>query len=163
MPEKVGQRLQLVRKLYGYSQRELAKRAGVANSAISVIEQDSVSPSVSSLGKVLTGFPLSLSHFFSLNISLGVFTAAPAQQCPESQPSNTLLHFTGDEKSSSVPLLVEHYSQLLVISGGLSISGLQESVTLQQGDRLKIQPMALCQVQTTLPLSSWVIAPCLFT
>ncbi|NAT15302.1 XRE family transcriptional regulator, partial [Pseudomonas syringae pv. actinidifoliorum] len=41
----VGERLQSIRKLKGLSQRELAKRAGVTNSTISMIEKNSVSPS----------------------------------------------------------------------------------------------------------------------
>ena len=44
----IGLRLQAVRKAKGLSQRELAKRVGVTNSTISLIEQNKVSPSVSS-------------------------------------------------------------------------------------------------------------------
>lgn len=65
----VGVRLQSIRKLKGLSQRELAKRAGVTNSTISMIEKNSVSPSISSLKKVLAGIPMSLVEFFSLDVS----------------------------------------------------------------------------------------------
>jgi transcriptional regulator with XRE-family HTH domain len=61
----VGERLQAIRKLKGLSQRELAKRAGVTNSTISMIEKNSVSPSISSLRKVLGGIPMSMVEFFS--------------------------------------------------------------------------------------------------
>ncbi|TDV64424.1 cupin domain-containing protein [Pseudomonas sp. LP_7_YM] len=61
----VGERLQSIRKLKGLSQRELAKRAGVTNSTISMIEKNSVSPSISSLRKVLSGIPMSMVEFFS--------------------------------------------------------------------------------------------------
>lgn len=61
----VGTRLKTLRKLTGLSQRELAKRAGVTNSTISMIEKNRVSPSVSSLKKVLAGIPMSLVDFFS--------------------------------------------------------------------------------------------------
>lgn len=64
----VGARLQTIRKLKGLSQRELAKRAGVTNSTISMIEKNSVSPSISSLKKVLGGIPMSLVEFFSLDL-----------------------------------------------------------------------------------------------
>lgn len=60
----VGERLQSIRKLKGLSQRELAKRAGVTNSTISMIEKNSVSPSISSLRKVLGGIPMSMVEFF---------------------------------------------------------------------------------------------------
>jgi transcriptional regulator with XRE-family HTH domain len=60
--------LQAIRKLKGLSQRELAKRAGVTNSTISMIEKNSVSPSISSLKKVLAGIPMSLVEFFSQDV-----------------------------------------------------------------------------------------------
>lgn len=65
----VGERLQRVRKSRGISQRELAKRAGVTNSTISLIEQNRVSPSISSLKKVLDGIPMSLADFFTMDMS----------------------------------------------------------------------------------------------
>ncbi|MCQ4348606.1 cupin domain-containing protein [Pseudomonas stutzeri] len=67
----VGARLQAIRKLKGLSQRELAKRAGVTNSTISMIEKNSVSPSISSLKKVLGGIPMSLVEFFSMDLEEG--------------------------------------------------------------------------------------------
>ena len=65
----VGSHLRAVRSMYGLSQRELAKRAGVTNGMISLIEQNRVSPSVSSLKKVLDGIPMSLAEFFTLDIT----------------------------------------------------------------------------------------------
>ena len=65
----VGAHLRAVRTLYGLSQRELAKRAGVTNGLISLIEQNRVSPSVSSLKKVLDAIPMSLAEFFTLDLS----------------------------------------------------------------------------------------------
>src|SRR3984885_1019311 len=65
----VGTRLKLVRQIYGLTQRELARRAGVTNGAISLIEQNRVSPSISSLKKILDGIPLSLADFFTLNFA----------------------------------------------------------------------------------------------
>ena len=64
----IGNRLQAVRKSKGLSQRELAKRVGVTNSTISLIEQNKVSPSISSLKKVLDGIPISLADFFTLDL-----------------------------------------------------------------------------------------------
>jgi len=65
----VGARLRSVRTTFGVSQRELARRAGVTNGLISLIEQNRVSPSVSSLKKVLDGVPMSLAEFFTLDLS----------------------------------------------------------------------------------------------
>jgi transcriptional regulator with XRE-family HTH domain len=63
----VGARLRGLRTTFGLSQRELARRAGVTNGLISLIEQNRVSPSVSSLKKVLDGVPMSLAEFFTLD------------------------------------------------------------------------------------------------
>src|SRR5579862_8219742 len=63
----VGARLRTVRTTFGMSQRELARRAGVTNGLISLIEQNRVSPSVSSLKKVLDGVPMTLAEFFTLD------------------------------------------------------------------------------------------------
>jgi transcriptional regulator with XRE-family HTH domain len=65
----VGTHLKAVRQMYGLSQRELAKRAGVTNGLISLIEQNRVSPSVSSLKKVLDGIPMPLAEFFTLDLA----------------------------------------------------------------------------------------------
>jgi transcriptional regulator with XRE-family HTH domain len=62
-----GTRLKLVRENYKLSQRELARRSGVTNATISLIEQNRVSPSISSLKKLLEGFPMSLSDFFTFD------------------------------------------------------------------------------------------------
>ncbi|WP_213879302.1 cupin domain-containing protein [Pseudomonas sp. dw_358] len=69
-----GARLKLVRERHQLSQRELARRSGVTNATISLIEQNRVSPSVSSLKKLLEGIPMSLADFFSFD--------APPQQEP---------------------------------------------------------------------------------
>ena len=65
MSVEVGKRLRSVRTAFGLSQRELAKRAGVTNGMISLIEQDRVSPSVGSLQKVLAAIPMTMAEFFT--------------------------------------------------------------------------------------------------
>lgn len=67
MTNDVSARLKAVRQQRGLSQRELAKRAGVTNGMISLIEQGRVSPSVASLKKVLAGIPMSLAEFFTMD------------------------------------------------------------------------------------------------
>lgn len=70
LSNNLGERLQAVRKQQGLSQRELARRAEVTNSTLSMIEQGKVSPSVSSLDKILAAIPMSLHDFFSDNLAL---------------------------------------------------------------------------------------------
>lgn len=67
MPSDVSARLKAVRLSHGLSQRELAKRTGVTNGMISLIEQGRVSPSVASLKKVLDGIPMGLAEFFTMD------------------------------------------------------------------------------------------------
>lgn len=72
MISDVGARMLVLRKLNGWSQRQLAKRAGVPHSAISMIEHGQVSPSVNSLKKVLDGVPISLADFFALDLNMQI-------------------------------------------------------------------------------------------
>jgi HTH-type transcriptional repressor of puuD len=60
-----GRRLAQIRQTMGLSQRRVAELAGLTHSAISTIEQDKVSPAVSTLQKLLKVYGLSLSEFFS--------------------------------------------------------------------------------------------------
>lgn len=62
---EVGKQLRAVRTAFGLSQRELAKRAGVTNGMVSLIEQDRVSPSIGSLQKILSAFPMTMAEFFT--------------------------------------------------------------------------------------------------
>ncbi|MDR3499035.1 MAG: cupin domain-containing protein [Parvibaculum sp.] len=64
----IGARLRELRTMHGLSQRELAKRAGVTNGTISLIEQNRISPSMGSLKKVLDGFPISMADFLTLEL-----------------------------------------------------------------------------------------------
>ena len=68
VPDDLGTRLAWLRKMHGLSQRELAKRAGMTNGAISLIEKNLSSPQVASLRKILNVFPISIAEFFSLTL-----------------------------------------------------------------------------------------------
>lgn len=68
----VGGRLLAVRRATGLSQRELARRAQMTNSSLSMIEQGKVSPSIQSLERILRAIPMSLTEFFA-----GVVSQAP--------------------------------------------------------------------------------------
>ncbi|MBT8408270.1 MAG: cupin domain-containing protein [Alphaproteobacteria bacterium] len=61
----VGRRLQEARKKCGFSQRELAARAGLTNGAISLIEKNKTSPSIASLKSLLDAVGMNMSDFFS--------------------------------------------------------------------------------------------------
>lgn len=63
--DDVGVRLRYVRVQHGLSQRGLAKRAGVVNSTISLIESGQTNPSVGALKRILDAVPIGLAEFFS--------------------------------------------------------------------------------------------------
>lgn len=65
----VGARLRAVRDRAGLSQRELAKKAGVTHSTISLIEQEAHAPSLASLHRILSAIPISIADFFALPTS----------------------------------------------------------------------------------------------
>lgn len=62
--QQLGQRLAQVRGAFGFSQRQLSKRSGVANATISQIEAGKLNPTVGTLRKILSGLPMSLTKFF---------------------------------------------------------------------------------------------------
>ena len=65
MSVDIGGRLRFVRSRHKLSQRELAKRSGVTNSTISLIESNQMNPSVGALKRILDGIPIGLAEFFA--------------------------------------------------------------------------------------------------
>lgn len=74
----LGNRLRYVRTRHKLSQRALAKRAGVTNSTISLIESNQTNPSVGALKRILDGIPIGLAEFFAIEptVSKKVFYQA---------------------------------------------------------------------------------------
>ncbi|MGH6861845.1 MAG: cupin domain-containing protein [Phyllobacterium sp.] len=65
MSVDIGSRLRQIRMARGLSQRALAKRTGVTNSTISLIESNASNPSVGALKRILDGIPIGLAAFFA--------------------------------------------------------------------------------------------------
>jgi transcriptional regulator with XRE-family HTH domain len=61
----IGGRLRMIRTERRLSQRALARRAGVTNATVSLIEANKMNPSVGALKRVLDGIPIGLSEFFA--------------------------------------------------------------------------------------------------
>lgn len=61
----VGRRLREVREAAALSQRALAKRCGISNATISLIEAGRLNPSVAALKRILDGIPTDLAAFFA--------------------------------------------------------------------------------------------------
>jgi transcriptional regulator with XRE-family HTH domain len=106
----VGGHLKAVRTLYGLSQRELAKRAGVTNGTISLIEQNRVSPSVSSLKKVLDGIPMSLAEFFTLDLQTNPQVFYARDELTDLGDGDVSLHLVAAKRPNrSMTIMHERY------------------------------------------------------
>jgi transcriptional regulator with XRE-family HTH domain len=62
---KIGRHLRELRRRRQLSSRELATRAGISHSTISLLERDQMSPSVDTLGAVVDALGTTLVEFFS--------------------------------------------------------------------------------------------------
>jgi transcriptional regulator with XRE-family HTH domain len=106
----VGTHLKNVRIMYGLSQRELAKRAGVTNGTISLIEQNRVSPSISSLKKVLDGIPMSLAEFFTLDLQASPQVFYTREELTDIGDGNVLLRLVAAKRPNrAMAIMHEHY------------------------------------------------------
>ncbi|MDZ7747601.1 MAG: cupin domain-containing protein [Halofilum sp. (in: g-proteobacteria)] len=107
----LGPRLRAVRARYGLSQRELARRAGVTHATISLIETERVSPSVSSLKKVLDGIPLSLAEFFTLDVGARRQVFYRAGELPDMASGDIRFALLGaDRQDRAMTILHETYA-----------------------------------------------------
>lgn len=134
-------RLKMIRDVFGFSQRELAKRAGVTNSSISMIEQGQVSPSVQSLSRILAVFPISMADFF--NFKLPDNNQAYAGRIAAQLDSRTEYLEAGQSTSFSSAVVD---SCGVVIDGCLQLTLLTGNQSLTQGDNFYIpagQPFRL--------------------
>lgn len=150
--DDIGTRLKLVRQIFGLTQRELARRAGVTNGAISLIEQNRVNPSISSLKKILDGIPLTLADFFTLDFSPSDEVFFTAEELTEIayQPEMSMRLVGRKAKGRALGMLREAYQPGadtgdtmlrhegeecgIVVSGSLTVTvGVQERV-LNPGD-----------------------------
>jgi transcriptional regulator with XRE-family HTH domain len=107
----VGARLRSVRITFGLSQRALARRAGVTNGLISLIEQNRVSPSVSSLKKVLDGVPMTLAEFFTLDMAAAPQPFFSAEELTELGNDQVSLRLVAAQRPGrQLTLLHERYA-----------------------------------------------------
>ncbi len=107
----VGTRLRAVRRMHGLSQRELAKRAGVTNGMISLIEQNRVSPSIGSLKKVLDGIPISLADFFTQDFSVRQQVFFSRDELPDVGSGDVSFHLVGlNTRGRAMSILHEFYA-----------------------------------------------------
>lgn len=148
---EIGDKLRRERERRGLSQRQLAKRAGVANASVSQIEAGKLNPTVSMLKKVLDGMPLSLAAFFSdAEERPGQVFFRAAELVEIAEGGVTFRQVGGDLSGRSIQLLRERYEPGagtgrhalshegeecgLVLSGRLHVSVGEQQTVLGPGD-----------------------------
>lgn len=111
MEMDVGARLRFVRTRHGLSQRALAKRAGVTNSSISLIESNAVNPSVGALKRILDGIPIGLAEFFALEPEKPTQVFYAAEELVEIGKGAISYRQIGDSLfGRALQILKEHYA-----------------------------------------------------
>ena len=146
-----GHRLRTIRELYGLSQRALAKKAGVTNGIISMIEQNRNSPSLATLKKILDAIPVSFSEFFTSDFEEKNQIVFKADQLLEigssgfsfrqvgvdlSEKTMQIIHEKIEPKADSGKEMLRHESQEggVVIQGELELTVGSEVYILGPGD-----------------------------
>jgi len=159
MSDEIATRLQHLRKMYGLSQRELAKRAGVTNSSISMIEQGRVSPSFNSLEKLLSAIPITVKDFFNLDFQSdaqsfyrsfelfeGSENGVDSYSLSEGQAkgSRALIYqvYNPQTDSGENMLMDQQVSRGIVIQGELEITVNNHCQQLEPGDGFVVEPLS---------------------
>ncbi len=110
MADDVGARLRALRNLRGISQRELAKRCGVTHSSLSLIEQGKVSPSVSSLKKILDAIPMSVGDFFTMDLESRNQVFYSADELADVGSGDVIYKLVGANRASrALAFMIETY------------------------------------------------------
>ncbi|MDF2154622.1 HTH-type transcriptional regulator PuuR [Vibrio sp. CAU 1672] len=118
---QIGKNIVQLRKQHGLSQRELAERAGITHSAISSIENGKVSPSVSSLQKIVNVFSLSLSEFFTFEQSQSdevKVVITPEELIEMGSESVSMKLVSNGSKDQVIGFLIEEYAPLSTTGAG---------------------------------------------
>ena len=147
----VGSRLKEARRQKGLSQRELARLSGVNNGTISLIEQNKISPSVSSLKRLLDTVSMSLGEFFSDGEEQREKRFFKAAELTEFESGNVMFRQVGaNVRDRKLQILCERYLPRgdtgeamlghageeggVVLKGTLEVTVGEEKVLLTAGD-----------------------------
>ncbi|QQC65952.1 cupin domain-containing protein [Paraburkholderia ginsengisoli] len=149
MSIEVATRLQYIRKKHGLSQRELAKRAGVTNGTISLIEQNRVSPSVGSLKKLLECIPMSLAEFFTLEVDAERSVVSRRADMPNLGNESIQFYLAGTGvKGRSMEILRGVYQPLSDTGSQTPVHGGYEGGVVVSG-----------QIELTVDGTTWLLDP----
>lgn len=120
--DEVAKRLRTVREAHGFSQRALARKAGVTNATISLIESGSMNPSVGALKRVLSGIPMDLGTFFSFELPQRETAFYRAEDLVEIGKGKVSYRLVGAEKKDKLLQILHEYYQPGADSGRVMLA-----------------------------------------
>ncbi|CCB66802.1 MULTISPECIES: helix-turn-helix domain-containing protein [unclassified Hyphomicrobium] len=141
----VGSRLKAVREAAGLSQRELAKRAGVTNATVSMIEQETHAPSLASLHRLLTSIPISLADFFALPVSQkNALFYDEGDLAVVSRGAADLRVLAGERREKKLQMFIERYKpgagtgdDPIVFEGETAVIVIEGSIEVEAGGEVR--------------------------
>lgn len=175
----IGARLKAVREGAGLSQRELAKRAGVTNATISLIEQEAHAPSLATLHRILSAISISIADFFALPTSQkNVLFYQAAELAVVSRGAADLRVLGSERRDKKLQLFIERYqpgagtgnqplehdgeTAALVIKGIVEVKVAGEKRVIRAGGGYQLlgsQPYSLKNVGKTVAVVACACTP----
>ncbi|OCX66540.1 aldehyde dehydrogenase [Thioclava sp. SK-1] len=131
----IGGRLRALRMARNLSQRALARRVGVPNSTISLIESGQTNPTIGALKRILDGVPIGLAEFFAFEPDLPRKVFFAADELREIGRGRVSYRQIGE--GGAVQMLVEQY-QPGADTGKVPLSHLGEEVGYVLQGRLEV-------------------------
>ena len=148
-----------MREARGLSQRALARMAGVTNATVSNIEQNTVSPSVASLRKIVRAMGQSLAEFFSTDLTEPRIFYRASDLVELGNEATSLRLVGAGEPNRTLQVLHERYApgadtgvEMLAHPGEEAGVVIEGQLTLTVGDHTEVlQPGDAYQFSSTLP------------
>ncbi|PCK86575.1 aldehyde dehydrogenase [Rhizobium sophoriradicis] len=177
MSVDIGSRLRHLRLAHKLSQRELAKRTGVPNSTISLIESNATNPSVGALKRILDGIPIGLAEFFAFEPERPKKAFYAAEELVEigkgaisyKQVGETLFGrslqmlkecYQPGADTGKIPLVHEGEEGGIVLSGRLEVTVDDERRILGPGDAYYFESRRPHRFRCVGPVPCEVISAC---
>jgi len=178
----IGARLRAVREKAGLSQRELARKAGVTNSTISLIEQEAHSPSLASLHRILSAVPIAMADFFALPASQqNVMFFDRGDLAVVARGEADLRVLAAERRDKTLQLFIEHYqpgagtgeepiahdgeTAAVVLTGTVEVTVGDETRVLRRGGGYQLigrQPYTLRNIGRTVAVVACACTPPMF-
>ena len=177
MSVDIGGRLRYLWTTRNLSQRELAKRTGVTNSTISLIESNSANPSVGALKRILDGIPIGLAEFFAFEPERPRKAFYRSDELTEIGKGSISYRQIGDNLfgrslqilkecyqpgayTGKVPLVHEGEEGGIVLSGRLEVTVDDERRVLGPGDAYYFESRRPHRFRCVGPVACEVISAC---